>query len=158
MRISFYDSLIRPITELMGIVVIGVAILSGAYLVLNQETHLFGLRISDQPLSATQVFTLFAMIAGIADPARKLSDIYNVLVRAVMGSESLFSTFEEPPRIAAPADPVRAPLHAKSIRFENVTFGYHPDFPVINGVSFEIPNSLKRHFVQIEIPNGYEYV
>lgn len=138
-RIAFYDSLIRPITELTGIITIAVAILGGAYLVLNRETHLFGLRMSARPLSAAEMFTFFAMLAGTADPARKLSDIYNSLVRAAMASKALFTTFEIPPSIAAPANPKRAPRHKKSIRVEDVTFGYDPRVPVLHQINLEIP-------------------
>jgi len=150
-RIAFYDSLIRPITELTGIITIAVAILGGAYLVLNQETHLFGLRMSARPLTAAEMFTFFAMLAGIADPARKLSDIYNSLVRAAMGSKTLYTTFETSPRIAAPAAPKRAPRHKKSIRFENVTFGYDPRVPVLHQINLEIPF---RQTLALVGPNG----
>jgi len=138
-NIAFYDSLIRPTTELMAITTLGIAMLCGAYLVLNQETHLFGMRMSSRPLSASEMFMFFAMLAGIADPARKLTDIYNVLVRATMGSEVLFKTFDAPPSIAAPAKPKRAPTHCKNIRFENVTFGYTPGKPVLRNLDLEIP-------------------
>jgi len=139
MRITFYDSLIRPLSELIGILVVATAILCGAYLVFNDTTHLFGLQISPEPLSASAMFTFFAMLAGIADPARKLSDIYNLLVRAKMGSKILFATFETPPRIASPRNPTPAPRHSKSIRLENVTFGYQPKNPVLRDVNLEIP-------------------
>jgi ATP-binding cassette subfamily B protein/subfamily B ATP-binding cassette protein MsbA len=139
MRISFYDSLIRPVTELGGILVVAVAMLCGAYLVLNQQTHLFGLRISSHPLGASEMFTFFAMLAGIADPGRKLSDIYNILVRAVMAAEGLYQTFEAPQQTVAPPVPTPMRLHRKSIRFDNVTFGYRPEAPVLRNVNLEIP-------------------
>ncbi len=151
MRISFYDALIRPVTELMAISILAIATLCGAYLVLNQQTHIFGLPMSGRPLSASEMFTFFAVLAGIADPARKLSDIYNVLVRAVMASRSLFSTFEKPPTITDPPNPVPAPHHSKSIRFENVTFGYTPNAPVLKNVSVEIPFG---QVVALVGPNG----
>ena len=71
MRISFYDALLRPITEIVGIFVVVIAILAGAYLVLNQQTHLFGIWISARPLDPELLMVFFAMLAGAADPARK---------------------------------------------------------------------------------------
>jgi ATP-binding cassette subfamily B protein/subfamily B ATP-binding cassette protein MsbA len=47
MRIVFYNALTKPITELLGIGVISLALISGAYLVLNQETHLLGIGAQD---------------------------------------------------------------------------------------------------------------
>lgn len=139
MRIAFYDSLLRPVTELVGILIVAVAMLCGAYLVLNQQTHLFGLPISRTPLSASQMFTFFAMLAGVADPARKLTDIYNVLVRGVMGSKMLYETFGARQEVATPPVPKPMPLHQQGLRFENVTFGYNPGAPVVHGLNFEIP-------------------
>jgi ATP-binding cassette subfamily B protein/subfamily B ATP-binding cassette protein MsbA len=138
-RVSLFDSVIRPITELTGILTISVAILCGGYLVLNQQTHLFGLRMSSQPLGVGEMFTFFAMLAGVSDPARKLSDIYNMLVRAVMAARGMFLMFEEQPKIAAPVQPVPTPQHSSSIRFEDVHFEYVPGVPVLHGIDLEIP-------------------
>jgi ATP-binding cassette subfamily B protein/subfamily B ATP-binding cassette protein MsbA len=151
LRIAFYDSLQRPITELVGIVTIAVAILCGAYLVLNQQTHLFGLRMSTQPLSPSEMITFFAMLAGVSDPARKLSGIYNVIVRGAMASQGLYTFFERPPKVASPAHPVSAPQHSKSIRFEDVTFAYVPATPVVQNVNLEIPYGQT---VAVIGPNG----
>ena len=139
MRIALFDSLLRPITELMSIATLSTAMLCGAHLVLNRDTHMFGIRMSAEPLTAAEVFTFFAMLSGVADPARKMTDIYNIMLRAVMASRGLFTTFELRPRIAAPLLPRRAPLHNKSIRFENVTFGYDAQSPVLRNLNFEIP-------------------
>ena len=51
MKIARYDSLSHPITEVMGILTICLAMLAGAYLVLQGETHLLGIRMCDRPLS-----------------------------------------------------------------------------------------------------------
>ena len=51
----FYDSLLRPTTELAGILCLAVAVLSAGYLVLNDTTHLLGIRMSDRPLSVSAV-------------------------------------------------------------------------------------------------------
>ena len=75
MRIAFYNALSKPITELLGIGVISLALIGGAFLALNQETHLLGIRMSDQPLTIPKLMTFFAFLAGVSDPARKLSDI-----------------------------------------------------------------------------------
>jgi ATP-binding cassette subfamily B protein/subfamily B ATP-binding cassette protein MsbA len=85
------------------------------------------------------MITFFAMLAGISDPARKLSDIYNVLVRAVMVSQGLFKLFDAPPKTGAPPHPLPAPVHSKHIRFENVRFAYVQGTPVLFDLNLEIP-------------------
>ena len=139
MRMATYDSLTSPITELAGILVFVIAVLAGAHLVLNQETHLLGIRISDLPLSSSALFVFYAMLAGISDPARKMSSIYNQLVRATTASQGLFATFEDEPKVIAvePRQPV--PCHCKSIRLNDVCFGYGPLKRVVNNVTLDIP-------------------
>ncbi len=139
MKMAYYDSLVRPISELVGVVCLAVAVLAGAYLVLNQQTHLLGIRISDKPLTASTMFVFYAMLAGISDPARKMGDIYNVLVRAAVASRSLYTFFEQPAEIAAPADAHPVPLHAKSIRFNEVNFAYRPNQTILKKICLEIP-------------------
>ena len=59
--------------------IISVAVLGGAYLVLHRETHLLGIQISDRPLTPTALMVFFGLLAGVADPARKLSGIYGTI-------------------------------------------------------------------------------
>lgn len=139
MRISFFDALLRPITELMAVATLSTAILCGAYLVLTQQTHLWGIRMSTNPLSAAEVLTFFAMLSGMADPGRKMTDIYNVMVRAMLASKSLYDVFETPSQIAAPTNPKPMPTHNESLRFENVTFSYDPGCPVLRNLNINIP-------------------
>src|SRR6185437_11434123 len=51
MRIARYDSLTRPVTEVMGMTTVCVALLAGAYLVLKQKNNLFGIPMGRQPPS-----------------------------------------------------------------------------------------------------------
>ena len=78
MRISFFDSMLRPITEVLGIISIALSILAGAYLVLNRETHLFGIQISQRPIDPSMFVLFYTMLGGATDPARKMSEIVNV--------------------------------------------------------------------------------
>jgi len=84
LRISLYDSLLRPITEVLGIISISIALLAGAWLVLNNQTHLFGdwLRITDTPLKPNQLILFYALLAGASDPVRKMTEVVNVLVHS----------------------------------------------------------------------------
>ena len=71
MRGVTYMSLFKPVSEIMGILVVSMACLAGAHLVLNQQTHLFGIRMTSTPLGATDLLIFFAMLAGVADPGGK---------------------------------------------------------------------------------------
>ena len=50
MRIMFFNAMGRASAEFMGMTIICVAIITGAYLVINQQTTLLGIPIMDRPL------------------------------------------------------------------------------------------------------------
>lgn len=139
MRISFFDALLRPITEILGIFVVVIAILTGAYLVLNQQTHLFGVMISSKPLDPELLMVFFAMLAGAADPARKMSEIYYLLVRGGTACERLYETFEKENKIKAPDQPIPVPDHQEKIEFKEVIFRYQKKRRVLHRFNLEIP-------------------
>lgn len=139
-RIALYDSLLRPITEVLSIVSISLSMLVGAYLVLNQETHLFNLiKISDTPIKPAMLLMFYAMLAGAADPARKMSEIVNVIVRGGTACDNLFRTFGPEPLIGAPVNPTPVPDHQESIEFNDVVFCYVPRQPVLKKINLTIP-------------------
>jgi subfamily B ATP-binding cassette protein MsbA len=135
----FYDSLLRPTTEIAGILCLAIALLASGYLVLNDTTHLFGIRMSDRPLSTSTLFMFFAMLAGISEPARKISEIYNSLVRACVASEGLYKFFETEPLVRSPEKPKPLPQHSKGIRFCSVNFTYRPNQIMLKELKFAIP-------------------
>jgi subfamily B ATP-binding cassette protein MsbA len=136
---SFYDSLLRPTTEIAGILCLTIAVLASGYLVLNDTTVLLGIRMSDRPMSVSTVFMFFAMLAGVSDPARKMGEIYNSLVRASVASQSLYEFFDTEPTVRTPQDPRTIPIHSKSIRFERVSFAYRSKQTVLKRLDLEIP-------------------
>ena len=138
-RIALYDSLLRPITEILSILAIASSMLIGAYLVLNQETSIFHIQISSTPIKPATLLLFYAMLAGAADPVRKMSEIVNSLVRAGTACDNLLRTFDREPQVASPAKPVPVPEHADSIQFEDVIFTYLPRQPVIRKLNLTVP-------------------
>ena len=141
LRISFYDSLLRPITEVLGIISISIALLAGAYLVLNQQTHLFGdwLKITNTPLKPEQLILFYALLAGASDPARKMTEVVNVLIRGGTAGENLHKTYDVEHHVDYPRPPTPMPLHSQSIEFEDVIFTYKPREPVLRKVNLTVP-------------------
>ncbi len=142
LRISLYDSLLRPITEVLGIISISIALLAGAWLVLNNQTHLFGdwLKITDTPLKPNQLILFYALLAGASDPVRKMTEVVNVLVRGGAACDNLIKTYDQPPRIDYPRPPVPMPVHRSNIEFKEVVFCYKPRTPVLRRLSLNIPH------------------
>ena len=139
MRIARYNSLSRPITELMGILTICLALLAGAWLVLSRQTHLLGIRMSPRPLSPESLLLFYGLLAGAADPIRKLSDVFSELQRAAAASERIFARLDRQPEVRDPVHPVPAKRHRRDLVFEGVHFAYQPGQPVLRDINLRIP-------------------
>ncbi len=139
-RISLYDSFLRPLSELLGIISISLAILAGAWLVLNRETSLLGIRMSETPIRPVTLLFFYAMLAAASDPARKMTEVINVIVRGNTACANLFRTFDVENRVKTPDSPVPVPKHKDSIVFDDVLFSYKPRQPVIRRVTLEVPH------------------
>ena len=138
-RISLYDSLLRPLSELLGIISIALAILAGAWLVLNRETTLLGIRMSATPIRPVTLIWFYALLAAASDPARKMTEVINVIVRGNTACENLFRTYDVDNRVKTPESPVPVPNHSEAITFDDVLFAYKPKQPVLRRISLEIP-------------------
>ncbi|HTU27439.1 MAG TPA: ABC transporter ATP-binding protein, partial [Pirellulales bacterium] len=138
MRIAMLDSLINPITEVMGIFIICVAILAGAYLVLNQHTHLFGIRMTDRPLTMSGLLIFYGLLAGVSDPVRKMSEVYSRLQRAAAASDRVFQLLDRQPSLVEPRGHRQLPRHHRELVFENISFSYTADRPVLSSVSLRM--------------------
>ncbi len=138
MRIARYDSLSHPLTETLGIMTISLAMLAGAYLVLKGQTHLFGIPIANREISLGGLALFYAFLAGAADPARKLSDVFTKLQRAAAASERIYAMMDREPKVSDPENPRSVGRHCKSVVFDQVTFGYSADRPVLHEIDLEI--------------------
>lgn len=138
-RITFYNAIGRPGMEVIGMTIIGSTIVAGGYLVLNQQTHFLGIRMTDAPLDVGSLITFFALLAGAADPARKMSEVFNNLQSGIAAADRVYEAFDREPTIVDPAKPRALVRPFRGVVLENVTFGYSPDRPVLQNVSLEIP-------------------
>lgn len=140
MKVAKYDALANPMVEIAGILMICVSVLIGSYLVLHDQTELWGIPMSQVPLSQEMLLVFFALLAGAADPARKLSDIFTQVQTSVVAADRVFEMIDrEVPIVDAP-DAIRIPRHEKSIVFEHVSFQYNKEGrDILRDVSLEIP-------------------
>lgn len=138
MKIAFYDSLASPLTENLGVAMVVLAAMAGGYLVLNGETHLLGVRISETPLTHGQMSAFFAMLAGMSDPARRLSGVFNWYQRGSAAAERVFEVLDREPTTVERPDAVAPPSPWKSLRFEGVSFQYTSEKLVLDKIELEV--------------------
>ncbi|MCY2993088.1 MAG: ABC transporter ATP-binding protein [Planctomycetota bacterium] len=139
MRIVFYDSLAKPVTEILGMGVVFIALIAGAYLVLNQETHIGGIRMCDRPLSVAAIMCFFGLLVGASDPARKLSDVFSGIQGGIAAADRLYPALDRQPKISDPPQPRPLPRPHHRLIFDQVNFHYHPDQPVLRDIDLTIP-------------------
>ena len=137
-KIAKYESLTNPLTEFCGILMVCIALVVGAYLVMGERTTLLGISMAGTPLSIASLTTFFVLLAGAADPARKLSDIFTAFQSAAAAADRVYALIDREVPIRDVENPKRLSKHEKSIRFDNIRFAYDPTRPVLNGVSLDI--------------------
>jgi ABC-type multidrug transport system fused ATPase/permease subunit len=154
-RVAVIDALSDPVLELLALTTVSIALLSGSYLVLNHRTSLdFGfmqLQLSSKPMAIEDLLTLYALLAGVSDPVRKLANVHSKIQRAAAASDRICSLMDRRPEVVDRIDAPRLPRHKLAIEFRDVTFGYAPEKPVIRGLSLKV-----RHGETIALvgPNG----
>jgi ATP-binding cassette subfamily B protein/subfamily B ATP-binding cassette protein MsbA len=131
--------------------VVFTALIGGAYLVLNQETHILGIKMCERPLSIPALLCFYGLLIGTSDPARKLADVFNSIQGGVAASDRIYSMLDRQPSVADPVDPQPLPRHHHHLVFEHVDFHYNPDQPVLRDIDFRIPNGETLCIVG---PNG----
>ncbi len=151
LKINIYGGFVRVNNELLGIMMLCLSALVGGYLVLNQQTHLWGIRLSVRPMDFGQIMLFYAFLIGCTDPLRKLADVYGSVQGGAAAADRIMPFLFDPPiRVQRPT---RQPiLHARfPITFENVQFHYQASRPVLRGVSFQIQQGETLAIVG---PNG----
>jgi ATP-binding cassette subfamily B protein/subfamily B ATP-binding cassette protein MsbA len=138
MKIATYNSLVSPVVETLGLLMVLIASVMGGYLVLGQNTHILGIKISDVALTHGQMAVFFAMLAGMADPARRLSNEFSHLQAGLASAERAYEIIDREPNIVDPPHPQPLPKLKQAICFEHVDFHYHPEKSVLQQVDLEI--------------------
>ena len=132
------DSASDPIMEVLAVVAVVGALLVGGYLVLTGEEQIFGLRMTTQPLEPEELLQLYAFLAAIADPVRKLSNVYNRLQGGAAASERIFAFLDRQPTVLANTNGPRLERHSKTVEFRDLCFSYIPGHPILTNVRLTV--------------------
>ena len=139
MNMIFYTGLSKPFTELIGVGMIALTVCAGSYLIVNHQTHIFSVKISDQPMTIEKLFVFFGLLIGASDPLRKLSGVCTSIYTGAMAADSLYQLLDNKAAIPEPADPVAIETPHSRLELRGVSFQYNAGNPVLKNVSLEIP-------------------
>lgn len=137
-------ALVRPLTELLGIVAFISILIPGAYLVLNHTDQIGGIKLASRPLEMAELATLYALLAGVLDPVRKLSGILPVMRRSMSAAERVFEIIDMKTTVPELPNAPDLARHKQSVEFENVSFRYQahgqatPHPLTLHGVSLKV--------------------
>lgn len=148
---SFYHALANPITEILGIGMVATSIAVGAWLVINQETKIFGITMTDQPMTVPGIMIFFGFLIGASDPVRKLSGVITGLNIGIVGAQGLYPLLDTPSKLAEAVHPREVPSPHAEIRLEDVSFSYDGIDTVLKDVNVSIRFGER---VAIVGPNG----
>ena len=119
--------LMLPTVDTLTGLALGIIALVGGNLVLQGE------------LTAGVMVAYILYVQRFFDPIRALTLHYNAFLRAMASGERIFEVLDVPVGIKDKPDAKEIRRSDGSVRFENVTFGYNPKYPVLHDINLEIP-------------------
>ncbi|MBN4064395.1 ABC transporter ATP-binding protein [Dehalococcoides mccartyi] len=125
-RASKFGVMMLPIVDTLTGAAMAIIVIMGGFFVLGGSIEV-GVMVA---------FVLF--VQRFFDPIRSLTMHYNVLQRAMASGERIFEVIDVAVDIKDKPDAIDLDEIDGSIKFENVTFGYLPDQPILKNINFEI--------------------
>ena len=154
-KVAKIDALSDPVLEMLALSTVSIALLAGSYLVLNRVIYLelgfMRLQLASKPMAIEDLLYIYAMLAGISDPVRKLANVHSRIQRAAAASDRICALMDRRPQVADRPKAVRLGRHCHAIEFDQVVFGYQGRESVLRGISLNV-----RHGETIALvgPNG----
>ena len=116
-----------PVTEFLGAVAAGVILWFGGNSV-----------IEGTGMSAGKFMVFLAAALSMMDPAKGLSKAYASIMSGLAAGERVFGILDTEPAIRETSSPVVPRGLKDSIVFDDVTFGYLPEVPVLRNIDIKI--------------------
>ena len=124
--------------EVLGICVVSISILAGGYLVLNQETHLFGMAMTTRPLNLASLLLFYGFLIGASDPLRKLSGFINIAQAGAAAADRIYPLLDRTPTIVEKEKTIQIEGLRHPIVFDRVNFHYDKKEPVLRDINLTI--------------------
>ena len=126
LRASMFSNVMVPIVDTLTGIAMAIVVIIGGQMVLDEQIEL-----------GVMVAFLF-YVQRFFDPIRSLTIQYSIMQRAMAAGQRIFEVLDVPISIKDKKDASDLEDRDKSIEFEGVTFGYEPNLPVLNNISFKV--------------------
>ena len=125
-KASKFGVMMLPIVDTLTGAAMAIVVIMGGFFVLGGTVEV-GVMVA---------FVLF--VQRFFDPIRALTMHYNVLQRAMASGERIFEVIDVPVEIQDKPNAIHPKEIDGSISFENVTFGYVENQPILKDINFEV--------------------
>ena len=126
-----------PLIEVLGFLAIALTLGYG------------GSRVMGGTLSLGALVAFLSYIRMFFRPLRDMAEKFNLLQNALSSAERIFQIMDTKERLPEPAQPASTaqaePL--RQVRFENVSFAYRPQEPVLRDITFQVREGERIAFV-----------
>ncbi len=122
-RVAMY----APTVELLTHVNLLVLLTFGGYLVMQRQIEL-----------GQGLVVFAAILRAWSTNVQSVANIANSVQRSLTGAQRVFAVLDEPVEVRSPENAKRLPRAKGAVRFENVTFGYNPDAPVLHDINLDV--------------------
>lgn len=95
-------------------------------------------QVADGTLTLGDLAMVNALMIQVFIPLNVLGFVYREIKRALADVESMFDILKIEPAIRDADDAVELPADSDGVEFDNVSFHYHPERPILKNVSFKI--------------------
>jgi len=120
------EAVLSPVTELIGVT-------TGVFLLWS-----FAPKVLDGKMSLGVFFTYITCIASLVKPIKTMGKIQIVLQNALAGADRIFKILDTPNQQSEISGDINDFSFEKFICFQNVSFEYNKNEPVLKDISFEI--------------------
>ncbi len=110
-----------------------------------------GLRVASGQMSLGDVVAFIQYSRQFTFPIIQVASVVNVLQSAVASAERVFELLDEPEEVPDPVAPATLPRVAGTVAFEDVSFRYEPERPLIEHLDLRVDAG---HTVAIVGPTG----